>query len=104
MIVLTGAWIGVITAWISYREKPYALNFGLVSLVLSSSGTALGLWKIAGQSGWKFLGFGIGMTVVLGLLTLALGKWRPIYPVQDADVSSNQQAKTNRNRRPRRPK
>jgi uncharacterized membrane protein YfcA len=95
-MALAGTGVALIAAWASHRRKPYAWNMGFVAIAIASLGTALGLWKLAGESGWEFLGLALFITLIAVALALAWGRYRPITPVQEAQVSHDEKDRTKR--------
>ena len=90
-IALASALVAVAAVWAVHKDKPYAWNLGFFSVALGSTGTALGLWKLAGDSGWSFLAVAVLMAAGAIGGAVTWGRKRPIAPLQDTDVKNQEQ-------------
>lgn len=79
VMVLSGALLGLLGHGRKSVSKPEAAEFELASLALTSFGTALGLWSLAGR-GWGLLLTGLGIFLGVSLFIFgrrAIAKGKP---------------------------
>jgi hypothetical protein len=72
--VLAGALLSVVAGRAALLERPAKDAYGFAAIVLAAFGGAVGLGDLAGASGWKFLGCGVVLALVVTLVVALVTK------------------------------
>lgn len=91
VFTFAGALVSVSAITATYKGKPYVWNLGFLAVSFTSLGTTLGLWTLAGESGWGFLGLSVGLAAGAVLGAKAWGSKWPIPPFKETNVQDKRE-------------